>query len=76
MAYMVTKQTTTDTVHLSQNETMTTTTMMMMTATPTKTTVTATTKKKNYTKDSHSFLSYNHLCRNSELLHNFSYILK
>lgn len=46
MAYMVTKQTTTDTVHLSQNETMTTTTMMMMTATPTKTTVTATTKKK------------------------------
>jgi len=47
MAYMITKQTTTDTVHLSQNETMTTTTMMMMTTTTaTKTKVTATTQKK------------------------------
>jgi hypothetical protein len=74
---MITKQTTTDTVHLSQNETMTAT-MMMKTTTATKTTVNATTQKKNYTKysGSHSFLSYNHLCRNPELRHNFSYILK
>jgi len=47
MAYMITKQTTTDTVHLSQNETMTTTKMMMMTTTTaTKTTVIASTQKK------------------------------
>jgi len=44
---MITKQTTTYMVHLSQNETMTTTIMMTMTTTTaTKTTVTATTQKK------------------------------